>query len=143
MIARLVREPALLLGVVTTAFGLAALLGLPISEQQIAGVVAFVGALVALLRFLTVPAAEVVVQEKPDGQLVAGPASVVPTGAVLEQVDASPAGYDVTLYQRPDGDLKAASGPGPKGDQRGTVPRDLLLGACIAGVILLVLLVLL
>lgn len=127
MIARLVREPALLLGVVTTAFGVAALFGLPVDEQQIAGVVAFVGAVVMLLRYLTVPAAEVVVQQKPDGSVVAGPAAAAPTGTVLEQVDAVPVGADVTVQL----------------DQRGTVSRDLLLGFCLAGVIVLLLFLLL
>lgn len=128
MIARLVREPALILGVVTAAFGLAALFGLPVTEQQIAGVVAFVGAVVALLRFLTVPASEVVVQEKPDGQLVAGPASEAPTGTKVETVDVVPAGMDVTITQR---------------GERGAVSRDLILGFCLAGVIVLLLFVLL
>lgn len=131
MIARLVREPALILGVITTGFGLAALFGLPVTEQQIAGVVAFVGAVVALLRFLTVPASEVVVQEKPGGQLVAGPASEAPTGTKVEAVDVVPAGMDVTITQH------------GVTDQRGAVSRDLILGFCLAGVIVLLLLVLL
>lgn len=77
---KLVREPNLVLGLVTAGLSLLVLFGVDISTDQLAGIGIFVGALMALVRFLVTPAAEVVVQEKPSGELVAGSASDVSTG---------------------------------------------------------------
>lgn len=83
MFARLVREPALILGVVTSALSLVVLFGVDVSAEQIAGVGVFVGALVALLRFLTTPSAEVLAQVKPNGDVVAGKATTLETGELV------------------------------------------------------------
>lgn len=71
---RITREPALILGVVTAGLSLAVLFGVNITPEQTAGVGLFLAALLALLRFVLTPAAEVIAQEKPDGQIVAGAA---------------------------------------------------------------------
>lgn len=78
---KLMREPNLVLGVVTAALSLLVLFGVDITTDQMAGIGVFLGALVALVRFVVTPSAEVVVQEKPSGQLVAGEAADEPTGA--------------------------------------------------------------
>ncbi|MDF9715850.1 hypothetical protein [Nocardioides sp. ChNu-99] len=84
---RLVREPALVTGVLVALFGLAVALGLPITPEVIGAIVTLAGALMALLRFLLVPASEVVVQQKPGkGLPEAGPASTLPTGAPVVEV---------------------------------------------------------
>jgi hypothetical protein len=80
VVQRLVREPNLVLGVLTTGLALAVLFGADLSTEQMAGIGAFVGALIILIRFITTPSSEVVVQEKPSGELVAGPAAPVTTG---------------------------------------------------------------
>jgi Mn2+/Fe2+ NRAMP family transporter len=77
---RLVREPNLILGLVTAGLSLLVLFGVDITEEQMAGIGVFLGALVFLVRFMVTPSAEVVVQEKPSGELVAGPAAVETTG---------------------------------------------------------------
>ena len=81
---RLTREPALILGLVTAGLSLAVLFGAPISPEQIAGVGVFLGALIALLRFVLTPSSEVIAQEKPDGQVVAGAATWVPDGRPVD-----------------------------------------------------------
>lgn len=83
-IAKLVREPALTLGVLTAFLSLLVLFGVPLSGDQMAGIGIFVGSLFALTRYLTTPSAEVVVQEKPSGDIVAGEASSVPTGTLVD-----------------------------------------------------------
>lgn len=83
---RITREPALVLGLVTAGLSLAVLFGAPISAEQIAGVGIFLGAAMALARYLTVPADEVLAQSRPDGVVVAGPASSVPTGDPVDVV---------------------------------------------------------
>jgi len=83
MLAKITREPALILGVATSGMSLAVLFGLDLSAEQMAGVGVFLGAVIALLRFLTTPAAEVVAQVKPDGTVVAGDASTAQTGSPL------------------------------------------------------------
>lgn len=77
---RITREPAALLGVVTATTGLLMLFGVPLTLEQAGGILTFIGALVALLRFVLTPAAEVVAQERPDGEIVAGPASWIVDG---------------------------------------------------------------
>lgn len=81
---RLTREPALILGVVTAGLSLAVLCGVNISAEQIAQGGVFLGALLALLRFVLTPSAEVIAQEKPDGQVVAGAAAWVDNGREVE-----------------------------------------------------------
>lgn len=46
------REPALIIGLVIAAIGLASAAGLTVTEQLAAAIVAFAGALVALVGFL-------------------------------------------------------------------------------------------
>ena len=77
---KLVREPNLVLGLVTAGLSLLVLFGATLTTEQMAGVGVFIGALMALVRFLVTPSAEVVGQEKPSGELVAGVASDVSTG---------------------------------------------------------------
>lgn len=89
IIQRLVREPALILGVVVAALNLAVLFGVHITADQLAAIGVLVGALVALIRFVTTPAGEVAAQLKPgDAIPIAGPAATVPDG---EPVHVEPA----------------------------------------------------
>ncbi len=83
---RIAREPNLILGVLTAGLSLAVLFGVDLTVEQLAGIGTFLGALVALVRFVSTPAAEVVAQQAP-GQ-------VVPTaGPALEGVDNGAAVY--------------------------------------------------
>jgi len=72
LISRLVREPNLILGVVVSGLSLLVLFGVNLSADQMAGIGVFLGAVIALVRFLTTPSSEVVVQEKLNGDVVAG-----------------------------------------------------------------------
>ena len=83
---RLTREPNLILGVVTAGLSLAVLFGVPITSDQLAGVGLFVGAVVALVRFVVTPAGEVVAQQKPDGLVVAGQAANVDDGTPVHVI---------------------------------------------------------
>lgn len=77
---RIVREPALVLGVITAGLSLAVLFGLDISKEQFAGIGTFLGTVFALVRFVTTPAAEVIVQQKPNEEPKATASSNLPTG---------------------------------------------------------------
>lgn len=101
---RLTREPALILGVVTAGLALLVLFGVDVSEEQIAGVGVFLGALMALVRFVTAPASEVLAQVKPDGAVVAGKASAAKTGTPLldGRVDGTPGPALVQVPVDPD-----------------------------------------
>ncbi len=81
LVKKLSREPNLVLGVVTAALSLLVLFGVDLSTEQMAGIGVFLGALIAVIRFATTPSAEVVLQQKPSGELVAGQAADVTTGA--------------------------------------------------------------
>lgn len=85
MIARLVREPNLILGLVVAFFGVLVAFGVHITDAQTAALLLFLGAVIALIRFLTTPASEVVAQQV-DGETVAGPASVISDGAPVAVV---------------------------------------------------------
>lgn len=85
VLSKIVREPALLLGVVVAGLGLLVLFGVDLSKDQIGGIVTFLGAVVALLRFVLTPSSEVVAQLK-DGEVIAGAASVAPTGEPVRLV---------------------------------------------------------
>lgn len=74
-----VREPALITGVITAGLGLLVLFGVDLSKEQIGGIVLFLGTVMALLRYVLTPSAEVVVQDTPRGP-VAGSASELETG---------------------------------------------------------------
>lgn len=90
-VQKLVREPALTLGVITAGLSLAVLFGVDLSSEQMAGVGIFIGAVFALTRYMTTPSAEVVVQEKPSGEIVAGAAASQPTGTpVIANVHTDP-----------------------------------------------------
>lgn len=73
MIARLVREPNLITGLAVAAIGLAVSLGVHISDGQTGAGLLFLGAVIAVIRFVTTPASEVVAQQKGDGPVKAGP----------------------------------------------------------------------
>ena len=73
MIARLVREPNLITGLVVAGLGLAVAFGVHITDAQTAALLLFLGALIAVIRFITTPASEVVAQQKGDGPVKAGP----------------------------------------------------------------------
>lgn len=81
MIARLVREPVLVIGVVTALFGVLAVFGVELTERQIGAIVVFLGAVMSLVRFLVTPNVDVAATVKPGRHLAeAGPGSVHPTG---------------------------------------------------------------
>lgn len=82
LVQRLVREPNLILGVVVTGLSLLVLFGVQLTTDQMAGIGVFLGAVIALVRYLTTPASEVVAQ-LPPGKTTpeAGPAAKdVPNG---------------------------------------------------------------
>jgi hypothetical protein len=83
MLDRLTREPAMVLAVFTTGLSAAVLFGLPITAEQVGGVGLFISAVLTLVRYLTVPAKEVLAQRLPNGEIVAGAASAPPTGGQL------------------------------------------------------------
>ena len=91
MLYRLVREKALILGVLTSGLALAVLFGLDVSKEQLAGIMTFAGAVMALLRFVLTPSREVLAQVKPDGQVVAGQAAAIETGATIPVTPDEPA----------------------------------------------------
>lgn len=86
LLQRISREPNAVLGVIVAAYGLLVVFHvLVLTAQQVGGVTAFGGSMVVLLRWLVTPAAEVVVQKKPDDRtLVAGAASYLETGTPVE-----------------------------------------------------------
>ena len=84
LINKLVREPALIVGVLTAVFGLLTAFGIDLSKEQIGAVITVAGAVMALLRFVLTPSSEVAVQVK-GGEVVAGPAAVEPTGMDVTQ----------------------------------------------------------
>lgn len=87
LVQRLSREPNLILGVITTGLSLAVLFGVDITSDQMAGIGIFLGAVIALVRFITTPAAEVAAQV-PAGKAyaVAGPAAQVEDGTFVNVV---------------------------------------------------------
>ena len=72
ILSRLSREPNLILGVITAGLSLAVLFGVAISTEQMAGIGIFIGAVFALVRYLTTPAGEVLASVKPNGDVIAG-----------------------------------------------------------------------
>lgn len=88
ILQRLAREPNLILGVVTAGLSLAVLFGVDISNEQMAGIGTFIGAVFMAVRFLTTPASEVVAQLKPGQvQAEAGSAATVPNGTDVVVID--------------------------------------------------------
>jgi hypothetical protein len=81
LVQRLVREPNLILGVIVAGLSLLVLFGVDLTGEQMAGIGVFVGAVIALIRFVTTPASEVVAQQKPNEDVpTAGPAADEPDG---------------------------------------------------------------
>lgn len=81
LVQRLTREPNLILGVVVTGLSLLVLFGVDLTGEQMAGIGVFLGAVIALVRFVTTPASEVVAQQKPGEDVpTAGPAADEPDG---------------------------------------------------------------
>lgn len=64
IIQRISREPVLLIGALTALFGVLLAFGLNLTEEQIGAIVIFVGAVMALIRFLVTPSSEVIAQRK-------------------------------------------------------------------------------
>lgn len=136
ILSRVLREPASLVALVVAVMAVLVGFGIvDLSAEQQGLVLGAVTALVAFLRFVVVPAAEVVVQDAPNG-VVAGKAAPLPTGTLVDinltpQVSESP----VTFGQpglSPDRD-----------DQRGVTDTRLLLGAVVGALIVLVVLLVL
>jgi hypothetical protein len=94
VIDRIRREPALVTGLVLAVIGVASAFGLGITDGQRDGIVAAVGAVLALLgagvtRSQVTPSTDVVARVKPADvgfgqELVAGPAHPAPTGTPVE-----------------------------------------------------------
>lgn len=81
IIQRIVREPVLIIGLLTALFGVLTVFGLDLSKDQIGSIVVLAGAIMAVLRFVTTPSSEVVVQKKPAQVPTAGKAAeFVPAG---------------------------------------------------------------
>ncbi len=89
LLARLTREPNLILGVVTAGLSLLVLFGVDLTGDQMAGIGLFLGAVIALVRFVTTPSAEVIAQVKPDGKVVGGAKAPALKGELVE-VQVSP-----------------------------------------------------
>lgn len=83
-INKLVREPALTIGVLTAGLSLLVLFGVPLTGDQMAGIGIFVGAVFALTRYLTTPEVEVIAQKKPGGEIVGGGAVPGLKGELVE-----------------------------------------------------------
>lgn len=89
LVQRLVREPNLILGLLTAGLSLLVLFGVNLTGEQMAGIGLFVGALVSLIRFVTTPAAEVAAQVDPaTGDASAGPAANVENGTPVNVITA-------------------------------------------------------
>jgi hypothetical protein len=87
VIQRITREPNLILGVVTAGLSLAVIFGVDLSAEQVASVGVFIGAIVALVRFITTPADEVAAQITPGNtEAKAGPAAKVADGTPVEVI---------------------------------------------------------
>ena len=79
---RIYREPAALIAF--AAATLAVLTGIGVLSQTGATIaLGVVAAAVGLLRYVVTPASEVIVQEKPDGALVAGAGSILSAGTPI------------------------------------------------------------
>lgn len=90
LVQRLSREPNLILGVLVAFLSLLVLFGVDITTEQLAGIGVFVGAVIALIRFITTPASEVAAQIVPGNPgAQAGPAAHVedgtPVGVVTQE----------------------------------------------------------
>lgn len=85
VLRKISREPVLITGIVTAAFGVLVVFGVELTQDQIGAVVTFVGAGMALLRFLVTPTSEVVATRLDgDASPKAGPAADVETGTSVE-----------------------------------------------------------
>lgn len=81
IVQRLTREPVLLLGLLTALFGVLVVFGVDLSKDQIGSITVLAGAVMAVLRFVTTPAKEVLAQQKPGEVPTAGKAAeFVPAG---------------------------------------------------------------
>lgn len=86
---RLTREPNVVLGVITAGLSLLVLFGVNLSGEQMAGIGLFLATLIALIRFVTTPAAEVAAQiDLKTGDAEAGPAANVANGTPVNVVTA-------------------------------------------------------
>jgi len=85
LVQRLVREPVAIIGVLTALFGVLTVFDVGLTEEQTGALIVLAGAIMAVLRFITTPAAEVVAQLKPGAvRAIAGPASAIKTGAPVD-----------------------------------------------------------
>lgn len=85
LIAKIAREPALLIGLLAAIFGVLVAFGVDLTEKQTGAIILAIGAAMALVRYLTTPSSEVAVQVV-NGEVVAGPAALEPTGAPVDTV---------------------------------------------------------
>lgn len=98
---KLTAEPALLLGVVTLGLGLLVLFGVDLTNEQTGSIVAFLGALMALVRYLVTPNRKVVARVSESRHaVVAGDAAAIPTGTPLTTYAAPGDGDVVELADR-------------------------------------------
>lgn len=89
IISKISREPNALLAVIVAGFALASAFGFTLNDIQTGAILGFLAALIFLIRWLTTPTVEVAVQVK-DGDVIAGPAAVEPTG--MDVIQPSPLG---------------------------------------------------
>lgn len=62
---RLLREPTLVTAVLVAGLAFATAFGLHLTDAQTGAILGLVAAVIALLRFVTTPASEVIAQQKP------------------------------------------------------------------------------
>ncbi len=88
VVQRIIREPALISGLVQAVLALIVAFGLDLTSEQTATILAVTAAVLALLtRSLVTPAGEVVATRRPDRATPqAGQASDLPTGAPVAVV---------------------------------------------------------
>jgi len=84
LIAKIAREPAALVALITAGFALASAFGFTLTDIQTGAILGFLAAAMFLVRWLTTPSSEVAVQVV-KGEVVAGPAAVEPTGMNVDQ----------------------------------------------------------
>jgi len=70
LLNRLLSVPNLVLGAITSGLGLLVLFGVDLSDAQIGGILAFLGAVIALVTAIVVPSGQVIAQQKPGDEPV-------------------------------------------------------------------------
>jgi hypothetical protein len=81
LMQRIAREPVAIAGVLLGLYGVSVAFDwIEFTDAQFGAITTLGGALVFAIRWITTPAAEVVVQQPPNEPAVAGPAADVPNG---------------------------------------------------------------